>query len=470
MVNLSLAILLALTYFLNTAAHPYLFLPDYAIVDALNLFPAPFHDNNELNLPDGTNKQFSISELREDFDELRMSLENTHCCLYEYTPRASFDSLFDHQYQLLNTPMGYDAFFNILSPLLTSVGCMHTGLWMPGSFWNSGSGKLFPLQLKLIENNAVVSGYYNDTAQAPRGSIIIEVNGIPIREIIKEIKNSIPADGMNGQFKSAGFEKRFSLQFASIYGLPDRYIVTYALPGGKAIITDEIIPADYQSVKKIVFKNFNHPPLTLNILENKTTAVMKIPSFIYYDRVEYFKHFLDSSFLEIRNKSIKNLILDLRGNDGGDPFCAVPLLSYLEKKPVRYFAEEYGKYSEFAKPVPVAENNFTGNLYTLIDKHIGSTTGHFCAVLKYNKIGKFAGSEGGSTYKCNAKVKEFSLKNTGIIINIARQTFAAAVNGMDKTRGVLPDFPVEQTYRDFLDGNDSVMKYILNIISERSIE
>ncbi len=86
-------------------------------------------------------------------------------------------------------------------------------------------------------------------------------------------------------------------------------------------------------------------------------------------------------------------------------------------------------------------------------------------MLKFNKIGKFVGQEGGSTYKCNARVKEFSLKNTGMIINIAHQTFAAAVEGMDKTRGVGPDFPVEQTYRDFLDGRDSIINYTLNLIS-----
>ena len=198
----------------------------------------------------------------------------------------------------------------------------------------------------------------------------------------------------------------------------------------------------------------------------KNVAVIKIPTFSFYDRVEYFTKFIDSSFQEIKDKNIPNLILDLRGNDGGDPFCSVPLFSYLEKEPVKYFAEEYGKYSEFSKPIPLAENHFTGNLYTLIDYHCGSTNGHFSALLKYHKIGKFAGVEGGATYKCNASVVEFSLKNTHMIVNVAQRTYNAAVEGMDKTKGVEPDYFVEQTYTDFINGIDTVLEYTLKLIEE----
>ena len=180
-----------------------------------------------------------------------------------------------------------------------------------------------------------------------------------------------------------------------------------------------------------------------------------------------FNSFLDSAFLEIKNKRINNLILDVRGNDGGDPFCAVPLFSYLEKEPVSYFAKEYGKYSDFTKPIPLAENHFTGNLYTLIDKHCGSTNGHFCALLKYHKIGKLVGEEGGATYKCNARTREIVLDNTKMLAYVPQETFIAAVEGMDKTKGVELDYFVEQTYKDFLNNTDTVLEFTLNQIKQK---
>jgi hypothetical protein len=376
---------------------------------------------------------FSIEQLQNDFVELRNSLEEIHCCLYEYTNREEFDSLFKHQYELINNPMEYQEFYNIVSPLVVKAGCMHTGIWMPDEFWELSPNKLFPLQLKLIEGHVVVSGYYNDTARVPIGSIILKINSRPINEIINTVKNSYSSDAMNENFQLAGFEKRFPLRYASIYGYPENYVVTYSLPGGKTLKTTILILANIQSVRDIVFNNFDFPPLTLNVLEGENTAVLKIPSFSFYDRVDFFTSFLDSSFNVIKKKNINNLVLDLRGNDGGDPFCSVPLLSYLEKEPVSYFAKEYGRYSKFARPIPLAENHFTGNLYTLIDKFCGSTNGHFCSLLKYNKIGKLVGTEGGATYKCNARVHELLLKNTRLILNVARQTYSAAVMGMDTT-------------------------------------
>ncbi len=433
--------------------------PQVLPVQEFHLTDLSFHNSNP-------NRIFSIKELREDFIQLRKALEADHCNLYEYTSREKFDSLFDHQFNLIDHPMQYPEFFRVLSPINNNIGCMHSNIWMPGSFWQSGKDNLFPLQVKFIEGYAVVSGYYNDTAQVPAGSIILEINSIPINKIINNLKNSYSSDGLNKQFQIAQVEKRFPMAYARHYGFPQKYTVTYSLPGRKTRETKELIPADISRVRKIVFKNFNYPPLSLRIIEDKNTAVIRIPSFIFYDRVEYFTNFLDSSFSLIHNKKIKNLILDLRGNDGGDPFCAVPLLSYLENKPVRYFAKEYGKYSDFAKPIPLAENNYTGKLYTLMDKHCGSTNGHFCALLKYNRIGKLVGEEAGSTYKCNARIKEFHLENTGMIINIARAAFSAAVEGMDKTKGIEPDYYAEQSYEDYLEGRDTVIDYTLKLISE----
>ncbi|MCW9066073.1 MAG: hypothetical protein OQJ78_07220, partial [Ignavibacteriaceae bacterium] len=84
-----------------------------------------------------------------------------------------------------------------------------------------------------------------------------------------------------------------------------------------------------------------------------------------------------------------------------------------------------------------------------------------------NKIGKFVGVEGGATYKCNASIEEFSLKNTNLIVNVGQRTYIAAVEGMDKTKGVEPDFVVEQSYSDFLNGKDTVLEFTLDLIKEQ---
>jgi hypothetical protein len=54
-----------------------------------------------------------------------------------------------------------------------------------------------------------------------------------------------------------------------------------------------------------------------------------------------------------------------------------------------------------------------------------------------------------------------------MIVNVARQTYSAAVKDMDKTKGVEPDYKVEQTYKDFLNGKDTVMEFTLNQILQK---
>ncbi|MCW9097381.1 MAG: hypothetical protein OQJ93_08325, partial [Ignavibacteriaceae bacterium] len=245
---------------------------------------AKFHLINSI-VPDSNGKIiFSIEELKEDFIQLRRSLEELHCALYEYTSKEVFDSLFEYQFNQINKPTDYSEYYNIVNPLLVRVGCMHTAIWMPGEFWNLGKKNFFPLQLKLIEGKAVVAGYYNDTAQVPIGSIILGINSRPIDEIIIAIENSIISDAFIRQFQRAGFEKRFPLVYTSIYGFPEEYNVTYLLPGQKTKISTKLIPADHESVRKIVFKNFGHPPLTLKLMEKENIAVIKIPTFSFYDR------------------------------------------------------------------------------------------------------------------------------------------------------------------------------------------
>ena len=412
---------------------------------------------------------FPVDEIREDFIQFRNTLETQHCCLYEYTSRETFDRLFDSQYQRLNRPMSPREFYQILTPVTAKIGCGHTAVWMPGGYWDSGENMLFPLEIRLIEGRAVVAGSYTDSSAVQTGSILQEINGSSVQDIINEMRANYSADAMNRHFIDSQIERRFSMIYARRFGFHESFQVKYTPSGQTVCVNRTIGPASVSAVRAVVFSNFHHPPLRMEIAGNET-AVMTIPTFIYYDRVPYFTHFIDSCFALIHEKGIKNLILDLRGNDGGDPFCAAPLFSYLQEKPAPYFAESYGKYSELAKPLPLPENHFKGQLYTIIDGRCFSTNGHFCALLKYHHIGKFVGTETGATYKCNAgKNTEIRLTHTDIILNFGRSTFAAAVQGMDKTKPIMPDYYVEDTLQDFFDGTDTQMEFIAKLIREKNI-
>lgn len=410
---------------------------------------------------------FPMDELQSDFKGFRQILENEHCCLYEYTSKQEFDRLFERQYALIDRPLYPHEFYNIVAAITAKIGCLHTAVWMPDGFWDMQPDNLFPLRIKLIDDKVAVSGSYRDSCQIPPGCIIHKINNRDMKNIIGEMRANLYADAFNIHFINSQIEHRFSMIYASRFGFPTKYEISYSPPDQKTNLITELIPADLPAVRKVIFENFNYPELTLQLFSEKNSALLNVKTFVYYDRLDYFRNYVDSCFQIIQERKIENLILDLRGNDGGDPFCAVHLLSYLEPRPVPYFAEPYGKYTELAKLIPLAAGHFNGHLYTLIDGYSASTTGHFLSLLKYHKIGKLIGTASGSTYKCNAgKNTEFILPNSRLILTFGRTTFTAAVKGMDKTKPIMPDYPIEESYQDFLEGKDVYLETAFNLIAK----
>ena len=416
-------------------------------------------NNSSLKILHSREIKFSKQALRDDFTQMCQTLKQNHAALYEYTSKEVMDILMENQFETIKDSMTLSEFYKVLTPITAKIGCGHTAVWMPPSYWDIDPNNFFPLKIKLIENYVVVTGDYNDTMQVPIGSILQEINGRPVRDIIEEMRSNYSADAFNIYFISSQIQRRFPLIFARRFGFPTRYNVKYSLPGRKTSENKTLIPTTNQAVRAVIFSNFNHPPLTFQLMKEKNTALLTIPTFIYYDRVPYFTDFIDSCFTVIKEINVGNLILDLRGNDGGDPFCAAPLFSYLQHKSLPYFSEPYGKYAEFANPLLLPDNRFNGNLITLMDGRCFSTNGHFCSLLKYHHIGTIVGTPSGSTYTCNAGKNGIEiLENTKIQLYFGRSSFSTAVKGMDKSKPIFPDVYVNETYRDFLENRDVFME------------
>lgn len=410
---------------------------------------------------------FSKEKLQQDFTQMREAMEESHPALYDYTAKQMLDSLFDRQYNLIDDDMDFEEFYKLASTVVSRIGCGHTKLWIPADYWNMAPQRLFPLKLIFGGNDKVfVSDAFCPSNEIQKGSELVAINGLPIRKIIKSLESISSSDGFIKAYKSKRVEKQFAQNYALYFGFPEVFKISYIPPDESETEETEITPV---AIDEITEHQVRGSELSLKLIENADAAVLTINTFAYYDRVPMFRAFIDSTFEVIRDREIKNLILGLRGNDGGDPFCSSYLLSYLEKKPVQYFARSYGHYESLAAPIPLATNRFTGNLYTLIDGSGFSTTGHFCALLKYHKIGKFVGSETGATFTCTGSVRYLDLENTKLILGTAqKRRYTAAVKNMDRMRGILPDYPVEPAQQDIIEGRDAVLDFVIKLIGTQN--
>jgi hypothetical protein len=407
---------------------------------------------------------FSREKMETDFDSIRALLERIHPALYDYTPEDQMDAAFEKVAAQLDRPMEFREFYTLLSRLVAKIGCGHSSLWIQSDYWNTVPDSLFPIRLYLDEESVFVSGSYGEECEVPVGSRLLSINGIQVQEVIGQLKSITSADGFNMAYKLAMVEKNFSKKYALVYGFPGHFKLNVVVPGEdrSRLYTVHGVPAP-----EIDRQSSSESELSFRKVEGTHAGLLTINTFGYYDRVGMFKSFIDSVFREIKSNGMEELILDLRGNSGGDPFCASYLFSYLEHQPVPYFAAHYGQYDTLALPVPLAANHFDGELYILTDGRGFSTTGHFCALLKYHGLGTFIGGETGATYTCTGSVTYPTMEQTRIILGTARnRRYTVAVKNMDPGRGIIPDYPVRKTQEDLILGRDPVYEFALSLVAD----
>lgn len=234
-------------------------------------------------------------------------------------------------------------------------------------------------------------------------------------------------------------------------------------------------------------------PFSFKIL-NGSTAIIDINRFFIYPKEPDFKKFLKNSFSSIENEGIQNLILDLRGNEGGIEKYGVWLYQYLAKEDFDYydfisvkpnkklnfenhtskifkvlnsFSKNFESGYRFTKSMGLkshkpAKQAFSGELIVLIDGQSFSVTTEFAARVKSDQRGYFIGQEtaGGHELNSSGFFTIITLPNSKIDLGVPRLGFHMAdlkpIQSFN--RGILPDLEVIPSVADIYSGKDPVLE------------
>lgn len=137
--------------------------------------------------------------LVEDLAVFRAALEEAHPGMYRYTSKAEFDALFERIAAELDHPMSEQAFYQALNPAIVALRCGHTKFHPEWNFvtpYYYGLDEQFPLVLFIAGERAWVQADLSPTPAIPAGSEVLEVEGLPVSEIIERLLERISfADG-----------------------------------------------------------------------------------------------------------------------------------------------------------------------------------------------------------------------------------------------------------------------------------
>ncbi len=414
-------------------------------------------------------KTYTLSQLQADFEMFQNTIEAQHPMLY--TNKEELSQLFKTQYELLEDNMEELAFYRVLSPIIAKLNCGHTNLSFSKGYeaFVHGNGRYLPFTVKVIEDRA----YVNQcplSEDIPEGSEILSINGKTAQEIISICLSNLTADGSNTSKKYYVLNHWFNDQYYNYIDSPERFVISYINPADGKTLENELPAVNKEQLENAVA---NLSPESRQQSEmysgtfEKNHAVLTIKSFGFYDETERkkFKAFTDDFFNDLRKSEVANLILDLRDNWGGDPYCSSHLFSYLISEPSPYFAQEAGSYyADLKKPVMPAEHSFKGKLYVLTNGASFSSTGHLCSLLKFHKVGTFIGDETGGSFVCTDSSREISLVNTKLRLRYSTAPWKVAVSGLTPGRGIIPDHLITPTIEDYINNRDAEMEFVLGLI------
>lgn len=477
--------------------------------------------------------KIGYTKLKSDLDFFCDIRKKANSGLYKYRTVAQTDSIERQAYNKLSDETTLREFFNIISELTDFEGSVHNEVSFSESIVKQviADSVYFPIPIKVLAGKIRVN---SKKSVIPLGAEILSINGIDAVEILKVNSIYYTTDGFSSVAKTYAQDGGFSAYLFYLLGKVAEYKVLFQTTSESDIekviikpVIGKIFSNNYKKRHSIaldsIYRRKTQLPYSLEII-NKNTAKFNLRTFVIGNNAKDPKHlqfvkFLDSCFISIKNNtSVKNLIVDVRNNGGGNDPNDVVTFSYLASKPFQENTKAFVNFvkipswknvdykafflkrivakwvyqKELRKEFPIAkdnvfyqgksndntlripnENAFKGQIYLLVNPKVASAASLFAALVAGNTNAIVVGEETSGGYYGhnghtpmayvlpNSKIKyEFSIVNLNQDVPIKKkQPFG---------RGVIPDHNIEQTFSDFINNKDTQMEFLLKLIDTKS--
>lgn len=453
--------------------------------------------------------KYGLEEVKNDFRFLYKMLDESHYNLYVNCNKSEYDKTFQKVLKSIKDSMNILQINRLFQPFTALAKHNHCSIEFPGQSYGEyiqQGGTLFPLNLTIAGERVFLTNNYSQDSSITIGDEIISINKRPVKEILSDIYKYY--SGENEYLKNSYIEGvyLFPRIFWLVYGKTDNFSLGIKGNSGKIFsVNVKAIPAGEFEEKNALNKPAINPSREFRLMGN--SAYLRPGQFMNieftgemlhkaYETGE-FRHFIDSSFNEIKNRKITNLIIDLRGNPGGNNSFSDYMISYFADKPFCFYSRfsvrtssqtksfwkdindstltllkekilttPNGKIFEdkilFVNPVENIKQ-FKGNVYVLVDRFTYSNAPLTAALIQDYKFGEIIGEPTADLTATYGSAHQFRLPNTKLLVMYPK-AFIVRPNGNSKAEGVIPDFIIKDNV--FTD-KDEILDYTLELISKK---
>lgn len=308
-----------------------------------------------LPLPTAATTLLTVEQLREDARIARAALVESQVGRTWTQADNAFGAGFDALERALVAPLSSDRFHARLAPLISLIGHGHLALERsrPTIGFRTrlldSTSRYLPFVLRIVDARAFILADLSDAPQAVRGAELVAVDGVPVAALIDSMQRYLSADGRNRSFKrfqlgtywrfhdllellhGATTESRVSVRAPSRTRVPapvTTYVVRHATPRELIIrhVQRTAVPID------------TFPPAVQLRFLDRQAAVLQVSSFyegLLPKDAGSFPDAFARAFRAIADSGVRELVIDVRGNEGGNTEHAMLLYSHLARQPVR---------------------------------------------------------------------------------------------------------------------------------------
>ncbi len=482
----------------------------FVLVICLGLFSCSVSKNYNAD------KKYPKEKLQEDYTLLRNILEKKHPSLYWYTTKDSMNYYFNEGYKNISDSMTELQFgWKILAPLTNKIHCGHTSFSMSKG-WNKfiRNKKIpsFPLYLKIWKDTMVVTANLNKKDSViKKGMLITSINGINNKDLIKKMFGYLVQDGYEDNVNYIRLSTSFPYFHRNVFGIYKNYSVEYTDSLGnkkKAFLPLFGITDTLKKIKAFSPAKQKHisPKEKLKTVRYMQTAngisVITINSFA---SGSHLKNFFRKSFKYIRTNNIKDLVIDLRANGGGDISNYVSLTKYIRNTSFKV-ADTAAAISKSFRPFtkyirsgffntiglfiltkkgsdgrynfgywkrhimhPKNKDHYTGDTYVLTNGLTFSASSLFASAIKGQPNVTLVGENTGGGWHGNSGIiiPDITLPNTKLRVRLPMFRLVQFDHVPKTGTGVVPDIYVGPTVESSRKDIDRKMEFVKQLIIEK---
>lgn len=448
-----------------------------------------------------TSTDLSPAQLDQDHTVLRRALSELHPGLNLHRSPAVIELAFQNLKIDWSKAQDRRSTYLALSKMLGQVRCGHTY----ANVYNQtaevakevldGRDKL-PFTFELVEKRMlVVAG-----REIPSGSEVLEIDGVPVGKIVDRLVPLVKADGGNDakrldDLNTAGLGRYEAFDVLHPLVFPPKrsgFTITYQGPAGVMQKRVEAVTRAERAERL----RLREDPLWVPSVLPGGIGYLPLQSFTTWNFRFDWRRRLETAFDRFRSEAPKHLIIDIRGNEGGDDSVIAELGRYLVKEPLTlnsppsyikfdtvaadlrpYLSSWNPAVFELGKGTVVESNGlrrrpgvfptrlqpkpnaFAGKVWMLVGPSNSSATFHLARAVKQHGLATLVGRVTGGSLKgtTGGQFLVLTLPNSKITVDIPLVTSPSDL----PDQGVTPDLLTSWTFEKRRSGIDPDMEAVL---------